>query len=198
MKGPNFYRRFIVVDLSESQLSGPVVSVVATDDDVDDNAKLTYSIVTQNDLNFFSIITLPSNDGVITVYKPHDKDSPPNNEFTFSIADHADRFYVEQHGDYCMVKIQNGLDGQTLDRETSDQYTVKVLAIDKGIPAQTGTATLYIKVTDLNDEAPTFAKQYRPIVMEDEDPSHEPVITFSAMDRDTKNMVHHLSLNYLL
>lgn len=52
--------------------------------------------------------------------------------FRFSIADHADRFYVEQHGDYCMVKIQNGLDGQTLDRETSDQYTVKVLAIDKG------------------------------------------------------------------
>ncbi|XP_071177027.1 neural-cadherin-like isoform X2 [Mytilus edulis] len=251
---PKFLQKIYRVDLSESQLSGPVVSVVATDDDVDDNAKLTYSIVTQNDLNFFSIITLPSNDGVITVYNPvdyenrsqrffnltvkardanpnhfdiahveitvtdandekpeflkkvevitkdenipensllhtfsaHDKDSPPNNEFTFSIADHADRFYVEQHGDYCMVKIQNGLDGQTLDRETSDQYTVKVLAIDKGIPAQTGTATLYIKVTDLNDEAPTFAKQYRPIVMEDEDPSHEPVITFSAMDRDTK------------
>ena len=65
---PKFLQKIYRVDLSESQLSGPVVSVVATDDDVDDNAKLTYSIVTQNDLNFFSIITLPSNDGVITVY----------------------------------------------------------------------------------------------------------------------------------
>ena len=32
-----------------------------------------------------------------------------------------------------MVKIQYGLDGQTLDRETSEQYTVQILAIDKGM-----------------------------------------------------------------
>jgi len=54
-----------------------------------------------------------------------------------------------------------------------------------GIPPQTGEATLYIHVNDLNDEAPMFAKPYRPIVMEDEDPP-QPVITFSAIDRDTR------------
>ncbi|CAG2215276.1 unnamed protein product [Mytilus edulis] len=229
---PKFLQKIYRVDLSESQLSGPVVSVVATDDDVDDNAKLTYSIVTQNDLNFFSIITLPSNDGVITVYNPvdyenrsqrffnltvkardanpnhfdiahveitvtdandekpeflkkvevitkdenipensllhtfsaHDKDSPPNNEFTFSIADHADRFYVEQHGDYCMVKIQNGLDGQTLDRETSDQYTVKVLAIDKAGDGGNGTGKVMALGKFFREEQKFY---YLPIIMKD-------------------------------
>lgn len=65
---PKFLQKIYRVNLSESQTSGPVISVVATDDDVDDNAALTYSIITQNDLNFFSITTLPSNVGVITVY----------------------------------------------------------------------------------------------------------------------------------
>lgn len=41
-------------------------------------------------------------------------------------------------------------------------------------------------MTDLNDEAPIFARPYHPVVMEDEDPSLEPIITFSAVDRDTR------------
>lgn len=65
---PKFLQKIYKVNLLESQTSGPVISVVATDDDVDDNAALTYSIITQNDLNFFSITTLPSNVGVLTVY----------------------------------------------------------------------------------------------------------------------------------
>jgi len=35
-----------------------------------------------------------------------------------------------------LVKIQYGLDDQTLDRETSEQYTVQILAIDKGMYIQ--------------------------------------------------------------
>jgi hypothetical protein len=52
--------------------------------------------------------------------------------FSFQIREHSDRFYVEQEGNQAHVKIQAGLDGQTLDRETNDQYSIQILAIDKG------------------------------------------------------------------
>lgn len=39
---------------------------------------------------------------------------------------------MEQEGNQALVKIQAGLDGQTLDRETNDYYSIQVLAIDKG------------------------------------------------------------------
>lgn len=39
---------------------------------------------------------------------------------------------MEQEGNQAHVKIQAGLDGQTLDRETNDHYSIQVLAIDKG------------------------------------------------------------------
>ncbi|XP_033753809.1 LOW QUALITY PROTEIN: neural-cadherin-like [Pecten maximus] len=250
-EAPVFLQKIYRVTLSESQKSGPVITVSATDDDIGENAKLTYTL--QSDLSFFSITTLPSNAGVINVFHPvdyenvqqrffnltvkardsnplhedhafveitvtdandeppkftdtvkimdfnenieegtllytfaaNDKDSPPNNDFTFAIADYSDRFYVEQQGNKGFVKIQKGLDGQTLDRETSSKYTVEVLAIDKGDPPLTGTATLILNVADLNDEAPTFAENYRPIVMED-DPFPQQVLTFKARDRDTR------------
>lgn len=51
---------------------------------------------------------------------------------SFQIREHSDRFYVEQEGNQAHVKIQAGLDGQTLDRETNDHYSIQVLAIDKG------------------------------------------------------------------
>ena len=52
---------------------------------------------------------------------------------SYSIGDHSDRFYVEQIGDRALVRITRGLDNQTLDRETSEQYNVEILAIDKGM-----------------------------------------------------------------
>ena len=62
----------------------------------------------------------------------------------------------------------------------SDFYHI----IIAGIPPQTGTATLRIKVSDINDNPPMFAENYHPIVMEETDPIVR-VGTFSAMDPDT-------------
>ncbi|XP_061162553.1 neural-cadherin-like [Saccostrea echinata] len=249
---PRFNKKIYRATLPESQTSGLIITVAATDDDIGNNSKITYSL--KSDLNFFSISSLPSNKGALNVYKPvdyedpkqrffnltirardnnplhydeayieitvtdandeaprftepvktdhfpenipekfllytftaTDNDSYPNNEFFFQIREHSDRFYVEQEGNLAHVKIQAGLDGQTLDRETKDQYNIQVLAIDKGSPPKTGSATLRIKVTDINDNPPTFAENYRPIVMEETDPIVT-VGTFSAMDPDTLN-----------
>jgi len=54
---------------------------------------------------------------------------------------------------------------------------------DAGIPAQTGTGTVFVTLLDVNDNAPEFAADYRPVVYENQPPSQS-VITISAVDRD--------------
>ncbi|OTF83123.1 hypothetical protein BLA29_015581, partial [Euroglyphus maynei] len=53
-----------------------------------------------------------------------------------------------------------------LDREDTPRHHVKILAIDDGIPARTATTTLTVIVVDVNDNAPRFLKDYRPVIME--------------------------------
>lgn len=59
---------------------------------------------------------------------------------------------------------------ETLDRETKDKYILRIFAIDEGYPPQTGIATLNLEILDVNDNYPTFAEDYNPIVMENTPP----------------------------
>ncbi|KAJ8255598.1 hypothetical protein COCON_G00194620 [Conger conger] len=46
-----------------------------------------------------------------------------------------------------------------LDRETRDEYETSIIAEDGGTPTLTGTATLRIVITDLNDNCPQFREK---------------------------------------
>ena len=59
------------------------------------------------------------------------------------------------------------------------------MAIDDGIPTKTATATLTVVVLDINDNAPRFLKDYRPVL-----PEHVPprkVIEILATDGDDRS-----------
>lgn len=43
-----------------------------------------------------------------------------------------------------------------LDREIRDTYRLKVIATDEGVPQMTGTATIHVRIIDVNDNQPTF------------------------------------------
>ena len=58
--------------MSENQIAGPVVTVSATDNDIDENARLTYTLK-ESDRTFFSIETMPPNAGVLTVFQVRKK-----------------------------------------------------------------------------------------------------------------------------
>lgn len=62
---------------------------------------------------------------------------------------------------------------------------VKILAIDDGVPPKTATATLTVIVQDINDNAPMFLKDYRPVL-----PEHVPprkVVEVLATDDDDRS-----------
>ncbi|KAL5021610.1 hypothetical protein ScPMuIL_000765 [Solemya velum] len=122
---------------------------------------------------------------VLHQFTASDKDSGINAEFEYKIdrsTDPGRRFSVGS--DDGIVKVRMGLDGATLDRETDSEHNVRILAIDRGDPPMTGSTTLSLTVNDINDNAPEFLKDYRPVVMENTEPT-KLVITFKAKDRDT-------------
>lgn len=62
---------------------------------------------------------------------------------------------------------------------------MKILAIDDGIPPKTATATLTVIVQDINDNPPTFLKDYRPVLTEYALPKR--VVEILATDDDDRS-----------
>ena len=52
-----------------------------------------------------------------------------------------------------------------------------MLCLPPGEPSLTGTGTLIITIFDVNDNYPTFAEDYRPVVYENEEPGQVVVRT---------------------
>ena len=73
-----------------------------------------------------------------------------------------------------------------LDRETAYSYRLTIRAVDGGNPALSSSATVYINVNDLNDNAPVFSQDrtYQASVRE-EQPAGEFVAWIIATDTDS-------------
>lgn len=112
--------------------------------------------------------------------KAVDKDvRPQNNQFSFSIMG------GNTNQDF-KIDPQNGKIevARHLDRETIPIYNLIVGAIDTGVPPQTGTATVKITLTDINDNGPTFdVTNFEGAVYENEPPNTS-IATLSANDPD--------------
>ncbi len=84
-----------------------------------------------------------------------DLDSPP-----FGIA----RYRLESEGDIFGLRVIEKLDSfnvrltvnKALDREQTNQYTVRVFAEDGGTPPRSGSLTILIPILDSNDNSPIF------------------------------------------
>lgn len=114
---------------------------------------------------------------VLGAFKAIDLDKGGKGRLSYMINRTSDRhrqFSINADG---IVSIQ-----RPLDRETSARHDLEVFAIDDGIPPRTATASLVVIVKDVNDNAPEFAENYRPIVPENSPPRK--IIELRAMDRD--------------
>lgn len=104
---------------------------------------------------------------------------PQNNQFSYSIisGDTNQDFKIDpQTGEIEVLR--------KLDRESSPTYTIIVGAIDTGVPPQTGTATVKIALTDINDNGPIFdVANFDGAVYENEPPNTS-ITTLTATDPD--------------
>lgn len=112
-----------------------------------------------------------------------DADQGGKSKVTYHIDRSSDKkrqFQIDHEG---VVRIQ-----RTLDREDIPRHQVKILAVDDGFPARTATATLTVVVGDINDNAPRFLRDYRPVIMEHSPP--QKVEEILATDDDDRSKVN--------
>lgn len=144
---------FQVEDLDFSSLLHCVVEV----EDYNDHAPVFIP-------HFLSLAPMPEDITVGTSVArlvASDSDSGQNRDITYSLSEDSDPeglFTIDQSGVLSVA--------QPLDRETTTQHLLVVIATDHGVPPLTGSATVQLPLLDVNDNGPEFEAAYSPIVFE--------------------------------
>ncbi|MCL4137791.1 UNVERIFIED_CONTAM: hypothetical protein GTU68_008333, partial [Idotea baltica] len=116
---------------------------------------------------------------LVTTVSATDKDSGINSKFTYRLKvdkDISRVFSLDNETGQIYTKIK-------LKREEIDKYEFTVEAIDKGSPAQTGTAMVVVNVQDKNNNPPRFTRLFSVNVTENAEVGTF-VIQVTSSDRD--------------
>ena len=160
-----------VVDMGNPQKSSSVIVHVSVDD-INDVApvflKPSYSASVPEDVEVNT---------TIVVVVAEDLDEGKNAKVRYSIVTDTDDFRIDpQTG---VIKVN-----KALDRETQEEYRLKVRASDSGAEPLSSTVTVTIRVTDINDNAPRFTLDKYVVRIREDLPLHTVIMTISAEDLD--------------
>ncbi|XP_019645840.1 PREDICTED: protocadherin Fat 4-like [Branchiostoma belcheri] len=148
--------------------------VAITVEDVNDNppsfAQASYSVNVDEDVTLYTTVLTP----VVT-----DPDSGPNSEVTLFILSGNDnnKFSIDPIYGY-IFNIA------TFDREVQDTYNLTIQAQDGASPFYTATTVVYIRIVDINDNAPAFAQASYQANIDENVAVGTSVITVLATDVD--------------
>uniref|UniRef100_A0AAY5F5D9 Si:ch73-233f7.6 n=1 Tax=Electrophorus electricus TaxID=8005 RepID=A0AAY5F5D9_ELEEL len=101
--------------------------------------------------------------------------------------------YYLSESEHFDIKIQTGRDGskfadliltQALDREAQAIHNLILTAVDGGVPARSGTASIIVRVLDTNDNAPKFDRESYSINLMENSPIGFLVVKLNATDLD--------------
>uniref|UniRef100_A0A663N2N9 Neural-cadherin-like n=2 Tax=Athene cunicularia TaxID=194338 RepID=A0A663N2N9_ATHCN len=160
----------------ESTLSSVAEVVVHITDENDCSPEFQHSIYSRDNIPE----TIPVGTSLLQVLAT-DCDSGSNSEITYFIQ--STDFSITHHG------VVNS--NQRLNFERANHmYEFVVIAVDKGHPPRTGTASVRIRMANVNDEAPVFSQSiYRTFLSEDAGPSTL-VATVRAKDPDGDGLLY--------
>ncbi|XP_063045538.1 protocadherin beta-16-like isoform X2 [Engraulis encrasicolus] len=109
------------------------------------------------------------------------------------IGSNSIKTYYLSESEYFSIEIQAGRDGskftdlilkKALDREEQSVHNLILTAVDGGVPARSGTASIMIRVLDTNDNAPKFDKESYTIELPENSPIGSLVVKLNATDQD--------------
>ncbi|XP_012694438.2 protocadherin alpha-C2-like [Clupea harengus] len=116
-----------------------------------------------------------------------------NNAVDPDIGTNSIKTYYLSESEHFTIEIQTGRDGskftdlvlkKSLDREKQSVHSLTLTAVDGGIPARTGTASIIVRVLDTNDNAPQFEEEKYTIDLSENSPLGSLVVKLSATDLD--------------
>uniref|UniRef100_A0ACB8EBQ9 Uncharacterized protein n=1 Tax=Sphaerodactylus townsendi TaxID=933632 RepID=A0ACB8EBQ9_9SAUR len=94
---------------------------------------------------------------------------------------------------YFTLEVREGQEGnkyaelvlqKPLDREGDQTLHLTLLALDGGEPRKTGTAQIWVNVTDANDNPPIFTQEVYQVSMKENTPVGSPLLQVAASDSD--------------
>ncbi|CAM4617802.1 unnamed protein product [Leuciscus chuanchicus] len=116
-----------------------------------------------------------------------------NNAVDPDIGVNSIKTYYLSESDNFSIEIQSGRDGskfadlilkKALDREQHAIHNLILTAVDGGVPARSGTASIIVRVLDTNDNAPQFDKDSYTINLTENSPIGSLVVKLNATDKD--------------
>ncbi|XP_021472881.2 protocadherin alpha-2-like [Oncorhynchus mykiss] len=114
--------------------------------------------------------------GLITV---SDKDGGVNGKVHCKIVDSVPFKLLSSYRNYYSLVV----DG-SLDRETTSQYNVTVIATDEGIPPLSSNSVISVYVADVNDNAPRFSETIFNVYLKENSPFGGLIASLTAHDPD--------------
>lgn len=122
---------------------------------------------------------------LVAMLTASDHDQGTNGSVSYSL--HPEVQY-KYKGAFALDSLTGQLTVKTqLDRESVQEYKIKVLAKDQGSPPKSSTATVIIDVLDVNDNDPVFYPQQYVAFIGDNPPTGTNILTVSAYDIDEKD-----------
>ncbi|XP_062358426.1 protocadherin gamma-B5-like [Cinclus cinclus] len=177
-----------------------------------ETCSVSFEVVVHNPLNVFHVeVDIEDvNDNTPRFLKENIhfeiiESTPPGARFSVGVAEDADegsnslRGYELQDNKYFAVEVKDSQDGskfaelvlrRTLDRESEPSLRLVLTAVDGGDPPRTGTAQLWINVTDANDNPPVFAQERYRVTLREDTPPGSTVLNVSASDADEGTNAH--------
>ncbi|MBN3316213.1 PCD23 protein, partial [Atractosteus spatula] len=126
------------------QLLSATATVIVNVLDENDNAP----VFTQ-DSYFFTIQEGPVPHGLVGSVKATDLDSGKNAQLSYILLSDGKQFRINS-------KTGEIINWVALDREQRTHHTLTVLVTDQGLPRHSASTTVYILITDINDNPPQF------------------------------------------
>uniref|UniRef100_A0A7N5K3A9 Cadherin domain-containing protein n=1 Tax=Ailuropoda melanoleuca TaxID=9646 RepID=A0A7N5K3A9_AILME len=118
---------------------------------------------------------------VIALVSVSDRDSGANGQLTCILSPHVPFKLVSTFKNYYSLVLDSALD-----RESVENYELVVTARDGGSPSLSTTASMYVEVADVNDNAPAFAQPEYTVFVKENNPPGCHIFTVSARDADAQ------------
>ncbi|KAF7247329.1 Cadherin-23 [Varanus komodoensis] len=177
---------FLLVAIDVGKLNSTASLTVAILDDNDNRPVFHPAVLTErlleNSSPGFSVLQVTATDA----------DSGLNQQLSYRIESGAqDRFLINVNTG--VISVAN----ITIDREEKDNYRLIVVAVDRGTPPLSGTATVSILVEDINDSQPEFVNPVQTVSVPESASIGTVVAEVTAVDRDLSPQLEYYIIEIL-